>query len=102
MGGADSETFVLFKSLVRQAFKDIRKEAESIIILVEMMQRDSTLPCFASGTATAHQLRQRFQLQMSDSEVDSFVDHTLIQKSFGSFSTRLYDQYQLLTQGIYS
>lgn len=102
MGGPDSETFALFKSLIRQAFKDIRKEAESIIILVEMMQRDSTLPCFVSGPATAQQLRQRFQLQMSDAEVDIFVDNTLIQKSFGSFSTRLYDQYQLLTQGIYS
>lgn len=102
MGGVNSETFQLFKTLVKQAFKDIRKEAESIIILVEMMQRDSTLPCFASGPATAQQLRQRFQLHMSEQEVDNFVEHMLIQKSLGSLSTRLYDQFQLLTQGIYS
>lgn len=102
MGGTDSETFTMFKNLVKQGFKDIRKEAESIIILVEMMQRDSTLPCFASGAATAQQLRQRFQLQMSDSEVDNFVEYQLIQKSSGSLSTRLYDQFQFLTQGIYS
>lgn len=102
MGGADSEVFAKFKDLMKRGFKDVRKEAENIIILVDMMQKDSGLPCFASGASTAQQLRQRFQLQMSDSEVDNFVEYQLIQKSFGSLSTRLYDQYQFLTQGIYS
>lgn len=102
MGGADSPAFCKFKDLMKKGFRDIRKEAENIIILVEMMQRDSGLPCFSSGAATAQQLRQRFQLQMSDNEVDQFVETQLIQKSYGSLSSRLYDQYQLLTQGIYS
>ncbi|CAN6664400.1 phosphatidylinositol 4-kinase Pik1p [Trichomonascus vanleenenianus] len=102
MGGVGSTWFEMFRGLLKESFKALRKNAESIIILVEMMARDSDLPCFYLGPATAMQLRQRFQLQLSDSEVDGFVDNVLIQKSIGSIYTRLYDQYQLLTQGIYS
>ncbi|ANB12800.1 1-phosphatidylinositol 4-kinase [Sugiyamaella lignohabitans] len=102
MGGVDSEYFQQFRYLLKQTFKTLRKHAESIIILVEMMSRDSNLPCFSSGPATSLQLRQRFQLHLSDTEVDQFVDNVLIQKSLGSIYTRLYDQFQLLTQGIYS
>lgn len=102
MGGIDSAPFQLFKDLLKRAFKDLRKEADSILILVEMMQRGSSLPCFTLGAATATILRQRFQLQLSEVEVDTFVENVLIGKSLGSISTRLYDHYQLLTQGIYS
>lgn len=102
MGGLDSKPYQLFKDLLKRAFKDLRKEADSIVILVEMMQRGSSLPCFTLGAATATMLRQRFQLQMSEPEVDLFVENVLIGKSLGAISTRLYDHYQLLTQGIYS
>lgn len=102
MGGVGSQNFIKFKGLMKKAFKDIRKEAENIIILVNMMQKDSRLPCFASGASTVSQLRQRFQLQMSDSEVENFVENQLVYKSLRSLSTRLYDQYQFLTQGICS
>lgn len=102
MGGTDSEYFQKFRSVLKSAFKSVRKQAESIIILVEMMSKDSNLPCFSSGAATSLQLRQRFQLHLTDMEMDDFVDNSLIQKSIGSIYTRLYDQFQLLTQGIYS
>lgn len=102
MGGVDSAPFQLFKDLLKQAFKDLRKEADSIIILVEMMQRGSSLPCFTLGAATATMLKQRFQLHLSEQEVDAFVETGLIAKSLGNISTRIYDHYQLLTQGIYS
>lgn len=102
MGGLDSEYFAMFKDTLKSAFKTLRKHAESIIILVEMMGRDSSLPCFSLGPATYYQLRQRFQLQLSDPEADQFVETYLIQKSMGSIYTRLYDQFQLVTQGIYS
>lgn len=102
MGGVDGAPYLLFKDLLKRAFKDLRKEADSIAILVEMMQRGSSLPCFALGSATATMLRQRFQLHLSEVEVDAFVENVLIGKSQGAISTRLYDQYQLLTQGIYS
>ncbi|KAK9322891.1 kinase-like domain-containing protein [Lipomyces orientalis] len=102
MDGPSSEAFETFRALVKIAFKALRKQADDIVVLVEMMQKESPLPCFMSGDATAHLLRQRFQLHMSETEVDAFVDNQLINKSMGSMYTRLYDQYQLVTQGIYS
>ncbi|KAK9366467.1 kinase-like domain-containing protein [Lipomyces kononenkoae] len=102
MDGGNSEAFDSFRARVKIAFKALRKQADDIVVLVEMMQKESPLPCFTSGDATAHLLRQRFQLQMSEAEVDAFVDHQLINKSMNSMYTRLYDQFQLVTQGIYS
>ncbi|KAK9388966.1 kinase-like domain-containing protein [Lipomyces mesembrius] len=102
MDGGSSEAFESFRALVKIAFKALRKHADDIVVLVEMMQKESPLPCFMSGDATAHLLRQRFQLQMSETEVDAFVDNQLINRSMGSMYTRLYDQFQLVTQGIYS
>ncbi|KAG7885127.1 hypothetical protein KL938_001384 [Ogataea parapolymorpha] len=101
LGGVDSFYFQKFKSLMKQAFKSLRRNADSLVNLVELMQKDSQLPCFKAGVNTSIQLRQRFQLHLSDDELDLFIDNVLINKSLGSMYTRLYDQYQLLTQGIY-
>lgn len=84
---------------MRQAFRDVRKEAERIIMIVELMARDSRLPCFALGEEAANQLRQRFQLSLSAEQSDEFVDR-LILNSAGSAFTRLYDQFQYYSQGI--
>lgn len=102
LGGLESEGFMQFKKLMKKAFLSVRRHAEHIIQMVELMQRDSMLPCFKAGDQTANQLRQRFQLHLSDAECVEFVENVLIQKSIGSLYTRLYDQFQLLTQGIYS
>ena len=39
LGGVASEKFGEFKSLVKQAFIAVRKHADNIILLVEMMQK---------------------------------------------------------------
>ncbi|UZJ54855.1 hypothetical protein CBS101457_004175 [Exobasidium rhododendri] len=101
LGGADSPKFSEFKALVRQGFRDVRKHAERIIMMVELMQKDSKLPCFALGELTATYLRDRFQLALSQSQCDEFVDR-LILGSLNSTFTRLYDQYQYYSEGILS
>ena len=59
--------------------------------LVELMQKDSTLPCFAAfGEQTASQLRERFQQGLTQSAVEEHVQR-LIDTSLGSNWTRLYD-----------
>ena len=59
--------------------------------LVELMQKDSTLPCFAAfGEQTAAQLRDRFQQGLAQSAVEEHVQR-LIDTSLGSNWTRLYD-----------
>ncbi len=99
LGGLEGEKFEEFKQLMRQGFRDVRKHAERIIMLVELMGRDSKLPCFALGDLTAANLRDRFQLALSASQCDEFVDR-LILSSAGSAFTRLYDMYQRLTEGV--
>ncbi|ANZ74780.1 BA75_00675T0 [Komagataella pastoris] len=102
LGGLDGEYFQVFKQSTKEAFKSLRRNAESLITMVELMQRDSTLPCFKAGENTSVQLRQRLQLHLSEEDSDYFVENFLIGKSIGSIYTKLYDQFQLLTQGIYS
>ncbi|CUM68285.1 uncharacterized protein PRCAT00006007001 [Priceomyces carsonii] len=102
MGGFESPTYLRFKNLCKDCFKALRKDSDEIIDLVELMQKDSNLPCFKSGENTSVLLRQRLQLQLTDEEVDQFVESFLIGKSLGSMYTRLYDQFQMLTQGIYN
>ncbi|CCF50081.1 hypothetical protein NDA11_004605 [Ustilago hordei] len=99
LGGLESAKFEEFKVLMRQGFRDVRKHAERIIMLVELMAKDSKLPCFALGDLTATNLRDRFQLALSQTQCDEFVDK-LILSSAGSAFTRLYDMYQRLTEGV--
>jgi phosphatidylinositol 4-kinase B len=89
LGGVNSDAFERFKRLCKRAFQALRKEAERIIMLVEMMGRESTMPCFAAGVGPAvSTLRNRFVLHLSKEEAESFVDD-LIAKSVGSYYTRL-------------
>lgn len=99
LGGMDSEGFQEFRMLMRQGFRDVRKHAERFIMLVELMQEESRLPCFALGDMTAANLRDRFQLALTGTQCDEFVDR-LILSAAGSAFTRLYDQYQKFTQNI--
>lgn len=102
LGGLQSPCFELFTSLCQQAFLSLRRNYENLFNLVNMMQKDSTLPCFKNGPQTSVLMKQRLQLELNDEECNNFVEATLIGKSLGSMYTRLYDQFQLLTQGIYS
>lgn len=99
LGGMDSEGYHEFRMLMRQGFRDARKHAERFILLVELMQRESHLPCFSLGDAAAAQLRDRFQLGLTAPQCDEFVDR-LVLSAAGSAFTRLYDQYQNFTQNI--
>ncbi|TFK54852.1 kinase-like protein [Heliocybe sulcata] len=101
MGGADSEYFREFRRLFREGFEAASKHCDSIITLVELMQKgiDSSLPCFAAlGEQTAAQLRERFQPALTQ-PLQEHVDR-LIDTSLGSNWTRLYDSYQYYAQSI--
>lgn len=102
LDGVDGAAFKKFKRLTRDAFKSVRRHADQIVSMCEIMQKDNMQPCFNAGDQTSVQLQQRFQLDLSDKEIDDFVENFLIGKSLGSMFTRLYDQFQLVTQGIYS
>ncbi|KAF5380809.1 hypothetical protein D9615_003968 [Tricholomella constricta] len=100
LGGVDGVPFLEFRRLFREGFEAARKHCDRIITLVELMQKDSTLPCFAAfGEQTSIQLRERFQPVLTHSLVGGYVDR-LIDSSLGSHWTRLYDSYQYYSQSI--
>lgn len=100
LGGTESYYFKYFIELTKSAFKSLRNHADVIVDMVSLMQKDSSLPCFMLGANTSIKLKQRFELSMSDEEVENFIE-VLISKSLNSAYTKLYDQFQLMTQGIY-
>ncbi|KAF8636645.1 hypothetical protein AX17_003453 [Amanita inopinata Kibby_2008] len=100
LGGAGSAPYIEFKRLFREGFEAARKHCDRIITIVELMQKDSTLPCFAAfGEQTANHLRERFQPALTHSLVGEYIDR-LIDTSLGSHWTRLYDSYQYYSQSI--
>ncbi|KAA1471153.1 kinase-like protein [Dentipellis sp. KUC8613] len=102
LGGVNGEPLREFRRLFREGFEAARKHCDRIITMVELMQKDSTLPCFAAfGEQTAVQLRERFQQALTHSLVAEHVDK-LIDTSLGSHWTRLYDSYQYYSQSILS
>lgn len=90
LGGQNSTEFDVFKTLCKQAFQALRKSAENIISVVELMGRESKMACFAAGgnQYVTSALRARFCLQLSREEAEGFVEE-LVQKSVGSYYTRL-------------
>jgi phosphatidylinositol 4-kinase B len=109
LGGVGSPEWDDFKRLCKKAFQGmgcfagqgsyelttndvtaLRRSADNIVDLVAMMGRDSKMPCYAAGVTTVTtSLRQRFQLQLSADDAEQFVETDLINKSIGSYYTRL-------------
>jgi phosphatidylinositol kinase/protein kinase (PI-3 family) len=108
LGGVDGPAYIEFKRLFHEGFMAARKHCDRIIsmcpstrrrksnsyeasALVELMQKDSSFPCFvALGAQTATQLRERFQPTLTHALVGEHCDR-LIETSVGSNWTRLYD-----------
>ena len=97
MGGSTtSQSYRWFEELCIKAFLASRQHTEKLCHVVVPML-GSGLPCFKPETI-AH-LRQRFVLEKSEREAADFM-RDLIKKSYSSYSTKGYDQFQLLTNGI--
>lgn len=119
MGGPDSDLFNEFRKLLVRGLKAARKQQDRLVNVVEIMRSSkfcqhflsheinfkniplgSQLPCFKNGcSATVQNLRKRFHMNLTEQELERKVDQ-LIQDSLNSLSTKLYDGYQYLTNGI--
>ncbi|CAG8475981.1 585_t:CDS:10 [Diversispora eburnea] len=93
LGGLTSEKFAEFKTLLKQAFVALRKHADNFVLLVEMMSKDSKLPCFLSGDMTHSLLKDRFLLSLTEPQFEEFVEKLIMQSCCNVF-TRLYDTFQ--------
>ena len=97
MGGSlESQPFRWFEELCIKAFLASRKHAAHLAHMVVLML-DSGLPCFKPETI--QHFMDRFVLEREERDAADFM-RDLIRKSYSSYSTRGYDQFQLLTNGI--
>jgi phosphatidylinositol 4-kinase len=96
MGGIEAQSYKWFEELCVKSFLASRPHAEHLIHMVVVML-GSGLPCFKP--TTIEHFRQRFVLEKSEREAAEFMKD-LIRKSYNSWATKGYDQFQLLTNGI--
>lgn len=68
MGGVNSSMFEYFKILLFQGFLALRKYVSDIVDIVEIMSRESSLPCFEKFNLK--EFRERFKPSLSDKEVN--------------------------------
>ncbi|KAI1873164.1 uncharacterized protein JN550_003417 [Neoarthrinium moseri] len=97
MGGStDHQAFQWFEELCVKAFLAARPYAEKLSQIVLLMM-DSGLPCFKPESVK--HFKERFVLDRNEREAALFV-RDLIKKSANNYSTAVYDQFQLMTNGI--
>ncbi|RDL34611.1 Phosphatidylinositol 4-kinase STT4 [Venustampulla echinocandica] len=97
MGGStEHQSYKWFEELCVKAFLASRQYIDKLSQIVLLMM-DSGLPCFKPETI--QHFKDRFVPEKSEREAADFM-RGLIRKSQSSYSTGVYDQFQLLTNGI--
>ncbi|RLN96768.1 hypothetical protein BBJ28_00011037, partial [Nothophytophthora sp. Chile5] len=84
-----------------RGFLACQQHCGEICDLVDVMSRQSPYPCFLGIDADyiLLRLRSRFKLSLSKQETVAYV-LSLIRKSNSNYSTRQYDNFQRMTNGI--
>ncbi|KAM7384934.1 hypothetical protein PAMA_012018 [Pampus argenteus] len=98
MGGLDSDMFIYYKMLMLQGLIAARKHMEKVLQIVEIMQQGSHLPCF-HGSSTIRGLKERFHMSLTEEQLQLLVEQ-LVDGSMRSITTKLYDSFQYVTNGI--
>lgn len=97
MGGStETQSFRWFEELCVKAFLASRPFVSTLSHIVICML-DSGLPCFKPETM--QHFKERFVLEKTEREAADFM-RDLVKKSYGAYSTKVYDQFQLATNGI--
>jgi phosphatidylinositol 4-kinase len=109
LGGIDSETFEQFRELFKLGFLALRKRADIVLGMVEIMEKDSRLPCFTGMNKqpstipnpieiqypVTNSLRDRFHLSMTDDSLCGLLDQYIDSSAHNMF-TKMYDTFQVL------
>ncbi|XP_044062670.1 phosphatidylinositol 4-kinase beta isoform X2 [Siniperca chuatsi] len=98
MGGPDGDMFNYYKMLMLQGLIAARKHMDRVLQIVEIMQQGTQLPCF-HGSSTLRGLKERFHMSLTEEQLQLLVDQ-LVDGSMRSLTTKLYDGFQYLTNGI--
>ncbi|XP_038018034.1 phosphatidylinositol 4-kinase beta isoform X3 [Motacilla alba alba] len=98
MGGLDGDMFNYYKMLMLQGLIAARKHMDKVVQIVEIMQQGSQLPCF-HGSSTIRHLKERFHMNLTEEQLQLLVEQ-MVDGSMRSITTKLYDGFQYLTNGI--
>lgn len=98
MGGPDGDMFNYYKMLMLQGLIAARKHMDKVAQIVEIMQQGSQLPCF-HGSGTIRHLKERFHMNLTEEQLQGLVEQ-MVEGSMRSLTTKLYDGFQYLTNGI--
>lgn len=122
MGGPEGDMFNYYKMLMLQGLIAARKHMDRVLHIVEVMQQGSCaymrprlhathsqcidsapfpgsqLPCF-HGSSTMRGLKERFHMSLTEEQLQLLIDQ-LVEGSMRSLTTKLYDGFQYLTNGI--
>ncbi|XP_039571270.1 phosphatidylinositol 4-kinase beta isoform X1 [Passer montanus] len=98
MGGLDGDMFNYYKMLMLQGLIAARKHMDRVVQIVEIMQQGSQLPCF-HGSSTIRHLKERFHMNLTEEQLQLLVEQ-MVDGSMRSITTKLYDGFQYLTNGI--
>ncbi len=100
IGGKDSENYQYFVELCVQGSVAMRKNAETVMTLVDVMSFKSTLPCFQGNVATIMAaLQERMFINIPEDKVSSTVQ-AIVERAYNHFGTKKYDQFQVYSNGI--
>ncbi len=77
----------------------MRSIKHDILYILYIFFIGSQLPCFTSSSGTVQSMKQRFHLNLTEDQLHSLVD-SMVEQSINSLTTKLYDGFQYLTNGI--
>eukprot|EP00559_Dactyliosolen_fragilissimus_P007795 CAMPEP_0184861306 /NCGR_PEP_ID=MMETSP0580-20130426/6013_1 /TAXON_ID=1118495 /ORGANISM="Dactyliosolen fragilissimus" /LENGTH=955 /DNA_ID=CAMNT_0027358735 /DNA_START=40 /DNA_END=2907 /DNA_ORIENTATION=- len=102
MGGKDSDCFKEFRRLFVEGFKAARANSQIALGLVEIMMYKSNFPCFTGsrygGGIGSKRFQDRLMLRVEEQYIEMRANN-LIDMSINNKGTKLYDQFQKLTNG---
>jgi phosphatidylinositol kinase/protein kinase (PI-3 family) len=99
MGGQEGDMFKYFKILILQGLVAARKHSDKLTSLVDIMRAGSQLPCFTSSSSAVQSMKARFHMNLTEDQLHALVE-TMVSQSINSLTTKLYDGFQYLTNGI--
>ena len=100
LDGVGSPMWEQFVDSMCYAFLEARENSTALFCLVETMMVRSKFPCFqAMGRTALKMFKDRFRLDLKDSEVRAFVSD-LASRSLRSRGTYIYDLFQRKSNGI--
>ncbi|TRY75537.1 hypothetical protein TCAL_07124 [Tigriopus californicus] len=99
MGGQDSDMFKYFKILILQGLVAAKKHSDKITSIVDIMRAGSQLPCFNSSASAVQSMKSRFHMNLTEDQLHALVD-SMVEQSIYSLTTKIYDGFQYLTNGI--